>query len=118
MDDGEKTYAVTAPSGRVWILRPLPKHFFLYYGQLPHFIRNRPASDEDARAALEKMTPEQQLETAIFIREAVSFACVNPKISLTEKGEQFISPFDISEAEFEFLSACVVRNAGALEKKS
>lgn len=117
--DNQETYQVTTPSGRVWTLRHLPKHFFLYYGQLPtvmtaEVIESFPKGREAIEAEIQKALPEEELnKLAFFIRDAVNYAAVNPKISLNPKDETEISPFDISPEDFEFISTLVVQGGEA-----
>ena len=102
---------LTVPSGKVYQVQPLPKHFYLFYGELPQALSEKAveavktgdqeAFERDVEAAL---TPEQIQKSLIFVREAVKFICVVPKISLTPKDETEISPFEISEEDFQFLS--------------
>lgn len=115
----EETYQVTyEPTGRVWTMRPLPKHIYLMFGQMPSSLTETAieaiqAKDDDAleREVAESLSPEEMLEQAIFGREAVKYCVVKPKISLTpRKGE--ISPFDISPEEFNFLVKNAIQSVG------
>lgn len=122
--DNQETYRITAPSGRVWTLRHLPKHFFLYYGQLPTVMTaevletiksgDRQAVEDEIAKTL---APEELVKTATFIRDAIDYAVVHPKISLNPKDDSEISPFQITPEDFELLSVLVMKGgeAGGLE---
>lgn len=116
----EENYQLTAPSGKVWTLRPLPKHFFIYFGQLPNVMSERvmAAVKTGDAAAVEKeiestLSPDEMLQTLAFVRDAIQYACVNPVISLNPKNENEISPFQITPDDFDFLSKAVMQGGGA-----
>lgn len=116
-----ETYTVESPeSGRKWTLKPIPKHFYLMYGQMPSTLTERAAEALNAQNAVElekeldrTLSAEQKMQLMIFIREAVNFACVNPKLSLNPSGPDQISPLELSEAEFNWLSGIVLNPRGA-----
>lgn len=121
MTENEKTYQVTAPSGKVWTLRSLPKHFFIYYGQLPQVfsaeVAKAVASGDIAAVEKEiesKLSPEEMMQTLAFIRDAVQYACVNPAISLSPKNDAEISPFQITPEDFDFLTVTVMKGGGSV----
>lgn len=118
--ENKTTYQVTAPSGRVWTLRPLPKHFFIYYGQLPSVMtaevlkQIRTGNTEAVEKEIEKnLTADEIMQTAMFIRDAVDYACVNPKITLAPKNENEISPFKITPEDYDFISQIVMKGGEA-----
>lgn len=106
-EDG--TYSVILSTGREMILQPLPTHFFLLHGELPVGLANQAIkaikqgqSTDDVEEKLKEFEadPEKILSKLLFTREAVKFACVNPKITLTGEGENEISALDLKEIEF------------------
>jgi hypothetical protein len=115
----ENLYNVTDPDGRVWTMRPVPMHFYLLYGQLPGALSDRAmlALKQKDNDALEKeiadnLTEKEVFDNLMFVREAVKYACVHPKISLTPQDADEISPFDISPAAFDFLSRTAMSSRG------
>ncbi len=112
-------YTVTDPDGREWTMRPVPPHFYIMYGQLPGTLSDRAllALKQKDEAGFEKeitdnLTQEEIFSNLLFIREAVKFACVKPKINLTPQTPDEISPFDISPAAFDFLSRQAMSSGG------
>lgn len=107
----EKTFNLTVPSGKVYQVRALPKHFFLFFGELSQALTEKALEcvkdgDQEAfeREIESNLTPEQIQKSLIFVREAVKAMCVNPRISLTPQNDNEISPFEISEEDFGCLS--------------
>jgi hypothetical protein len=112
-------YTVTDPDGRKWTMRPVPTHFYIMYGQLPGTLSDRAllALKEKDQATYEKeiadsLTQEEIFSNLMFIREAVKYACVSPKITLTPQTPEEISPFDISPTAFDFLSRQAMSSGG------
>ncbi len=112
-------YTVTDPDNREWTMRPVPTHFYIMYGQLPGTLSDRAllALKQKDQSTYEKeiadnLTQEEIFSNLIFIREAVKFACVKPKITLTPMAPDEISPFDISPAAFDFLSRQAMSSGG------
>lgn len=117
----ENTYQITLSSGRAFTVRPLPKHFFIYYGELPTALMNQAAesvkngSEKAFETALtSSLSPEEIKQFLIFVREAVNHFCVSPRITLAPKGKDEISPFEITEKEFAELSALAMQSVGGL----
>ena len=114
--DQQNTYKITLTSGRKWTVRPLPKHFFIYYGQLPTSLMEQAVEAVKSGGAAENinpnMTADEVSQLLIFMREAVNLFCVNPRISLNPKGKNEISPFEITETEFNELAGLAMKSAG------
>lgn len=117
--DSPTTYTVTDPEGKEWILRPLPAHFYLFSGQLPATMSEKAikalnSGDEDALEdeMRSQMSVEQIFDSAMFARDAVTYACVKPKITISPKNKDEISPFKISEEVFLFLTRTVIKPQG------
>jgi hypothetical protein len=110
-ENQETTYQVTyQPTGRVWTMRPVPRHLFIMFGQMPTSLTEAAAEalDKENIEAFEqemagKLSPEEERQSMIFAREIVDYAVVHPKITLTPRNKDEISPFKISEHEFIFL---------------
>lgn len=113
---------LTVPSGRTFEVRPLPKHFYLFYGELPTALSEKAVAalkSEDMQSfekeILETLSPDKILQTLVFLREAVKYICVKPKISLSPQNADEISPFEISEEDFNFLGKWAMQGAGGVE---
>ena len=120
----EKTYTVTAPSGAKFTLRPIPKHLFFLHGQLPTSFSEKAmqaAASGDVQKlgeeVLNTISDDEAMQMILFAREAVRYAMVSPKLSLSPTGADEISPFDITEEDFTFLSqlACSPNGGGLAE---
>jgi len=118
-ENQEQTYEVIyEPTGRAWTMRPLPKHIFLMFGQMPTSLSEIAikAMQEGDEAAFQKelqstLSPEEMMQSAMFAREAVKYSVVSPKISLTPRvGE--VSAFDVTEDEFNFLVKTAIQSIG------
>src|SRR6185369_3100556 len=91
------------------------------FGQLPQNLSAKAAEamQKGNNAALEaelvnSLSPKQIFDSAIFAREAVKYACVNPKIVLSvEDPLTEISAFDVSEDEFNFLVRTATSGGGS-----
>lgn len=108
-------FTITDPDGREWLMRRVPEHFYLMYGQLPSTLSDRAMlalkqNDEQAFEAelVSTLTEKEIFDGMLFNREAVKYACVKPKISLTPQNDGEVSPFDISETAFKFLTRVAV----------
>ena len=112
--ENPNTYEVTAPSGKKYILRPLPLHFHLFYNQLPAFKAGEVAEalgqgEEAVKDFVRKeFSVDEQVQMAEFMRDAVLTACVKPKITMSPKNADEISPFQISGEDFEFLGVTAI----------
>ncbi len=112
-------YNFTDDDGREWLMRPVPKHFYLMFGQLPSAISDRAMlaiknKDEEAfeNEMVSKLSAQELFNSMMFTREAVKYACVKPRIAFNPQTEEEISPFDISEKAFKSLAACVMKELG------
>lgn len=120
----DDTYEVTYPdNGRVWTLRPIPKHVFLQFGVLPASL-----TETAARAVMEGREADFEEEIVKtmssadfkklakfqdFLQAALSFAVVSPSIVLEPQSEDEISAFEISPEEFAFLQKTILNPRGA-----
>lgn len=110
----EELTKLTGVEGKVYELRPLPKHLMLFYGELPsNFTEKAVASlqkgdmETFTREALGSMTAKQIRQAIIISREAVKFAMVKPRlIELGEvaRDETELSPLYLPEADFKMIS--------------
>src|SRR5213592_4147629 len=91
----ERTYTITAPSGMYFI-----------NGQLPHSLTEKAAKalSENEPAEVKELTPVENLQAMVFIRDLVKDACVNPKIVEKPQNEDEISPSDLELDDFLFLA--------------
>ena len=111
------TYQITLSTGRKWTVKPLPKQFFIYYGELPTSMMEQAIEAMKQGGSLsasveQNMSADEVRKLLIFIREAVNQFCVVPRISLSPKDETEISPFDIYEEEFTELSQLAMKSSG------
>jgi hypothetical protein len=100
-------------------MRPVPKHFYLMFGQLPSSISDRALlalkeGDEAKfdKEVVNKLSPQEIFNSMMFTREAVKFACVKPAIVFDPKTDDEISPLQISEKWFRELSKTVMKEIG------
>ena len=105
----DNNYDVVLSTGRKMILRSLPNHFLLLHGELPLGLANQAVKAIKANqstAEIEQKLKELQedpakvLQRMVFVREAVKFGCISPKITLTGEGKDEISTLDLQEIEF------------------
>jgi hypothetical protein len=118
-ETNDNFYQVTDPDAREWTMRPVPMHFYVMFGQLPGALSDRAMlalkqKDNDAfeKEIADNLTQKEIFDNLMFVREAVKYACVKPKITLTPQTPDEISPFDISPAAFDFLSRLAMGKGG------
>ena len=112
------TYKVTLPSGREMLLRPLPPHFYMIYGQLPDYLPAKAfeavaEKDKQSLAEIVEEIPKEDLARInLMMREAVKYICVKPQVSLegNKKGE--ISLIELSVEEYNFLNGWAIHKLG------
>lgn len=122
----DNTYKAVDPEGREWTLRPVPAHIQLMFGQLPTSISEAAirAMDQGDSSVLEQevqanLTTGQRIQGALFARQAIEYAVVRPRITLTPDGSpDEISPFEISEEVFIFLTKRALNPGGADAEKA
>lgn len=112
-------YTLTDPDNRKWVMRPVPKHFYLMFGQLPSSISDRALlalKDGDSESfeseVVSRLSPQEVFNSIMFTREAVKYACVKPRIVFDPKSDDEVSPLQISPKAFEFLSQSVMKELG------
>lgn len=108
----DKLTKLTGETGRIYLVRPLPKHIFLFYAQLPTRFSERAmaalqkgdiaALGQEALATMDHGKLAKMIE---FSTKAVTHVMVNPRIADDPKDETEISPFDITENDFSMLTA-------------
>jgi hypothetical protein len=120
-DSAIETFEATDYEGRKWILRPLPAHFFVMFGELPAEMTEKAVNamkdgKDDVLGAevLSRMSQKQIVNSLMMMREAVKYGCVKPRIVLSPETADEISPFEVSEKSFNFLAKTIMKGSGGL----
>lgn len=108
----EPTADVTLPSGAVFTLRRPPLQVWLAAGKIPQsFIRSYlKTRNTEPQEAASKLSDEELFEALTFLRDAVIYACVAPRLQTgaTEDDADVLDPSELAGEDFDFLCQWIV----------
>jgi len=131
------TAEITLPSGATWLCCRPPLEVWATGGRFPQSFLNQilgmqGKTDAELEQAALKITPADNVAAMIFIREAITFAAVEPKLRLQdaagnwiplpddkpEDAAYYFNAADIDPEDFEFLMGWILRNCPGVPVKT
>jgi len=117
------TAEITLPSGAVWLCCRPPLETWMMGGRIPQSLLGKIAGAQ-AGQPTPALAPDESLAAMIFMREAITFAVVEPKLRLQdaagnwiplpddkpEDSADYFNAADIDPEDFEFLMGWIMRN--------
>lgn len=110
----DQTAEITLPSGFVATLRRPPLQLWVQAGKIPQsMLRRMMDSGAVTGADLPDLTTDEALAAMVFLRDAVVYAFVAPRIvpGADPEDETALDPSDLDPADFEFVAQWVMRGA-------
>ena len=104
----KKTASLTLPSGAVFTVQRPPIEVWMMAGKVPqHFVRQ--LLDASTSGSLADLTPDDTMAALVFLRDAVLYAVVEPKLEIgAGPDSDALDPADLDPADFEFLTKWIM----------
>lgn len=104
----EPTGEIELPSGAVFTMRRPPLQVWVAAGKIPQSFLVKARAASNTAAAVETLSDEEAFAAIKFIRDAIQYACVSPRLVLDGKGDDELDPADLDPEDFQFLSKWVM----------
>lgn len=102
----QPTAELTLPSGAVFTVRRPPLEVWMAGGRIPQsFLK---ASIEPSGAGA--MTADDTVDVICFLREAITYAVVEPRLVAGTTAEDELDPADLDPEDFQFLCTWITAN--------
>lgn len=104
----EPTAELTLPSGEVFTVRRPPLQVWVAAGKIPQSFLRKMGGDAGAISAAQ-LSDAETLAAIEFVRDAIVYACVSPKLVIGGTGEDELDPSELDPADFEFLTGWIMQ---------
>lgn len=110
----------TLPSGAVFTLRRPPLDVWSTWGKLPqHFVRTLMKAGEAGGLRAEEMSDADSDAMVNFLRDAVIYACVEPKLKMgAAEDDDALDPNDLAAADFQYLVTWIMAGSPSVPVKT
>lgn len=113
----ESTTELKLPSGAVFTLRRPPMEVWIAAGKIPQsFLQQMIKGGRGGR--VETLSDEDTMASILFVREALLYACVSPRLVVGATGEDELDPCELDPEDFEFLSRWVLSGSPGVAVKT
>jgi hypothetical protein len=103
----EPTAELTLPSGAVFVVRRPPIQVWITAGKIPQsFLAQLLDAKRDGQA--ESLPEAETLAAVGFLRDALVYAVVEPRLRIGATGDDELDPSDLSPEDFEFLTGWIM----------
>lgn len=104
----ELTAEVTLPSGAVFTLRRPPLQVWIAAGKIPQSFLLKMQSGANPTAAVEAMDSKETMQALTFVRDAIVYACVSPRLVPGTTADDELDPAELHPEDFTFLSKWIM----------
>lgn len=102
---------LTLPSGAIFKVRRPPLQVWITSGKVPQsFVRSMLNANLNGITA-EALDPEETVSGLIFLRDAILYAVVEPRLIPGGTGENELDPAELDPEDFEFLQRWILRGS-------
>lgn len=103
----DPTGEITLPSGAVFVCRRPPLQVWVAAGKIPQSFLSKMRT-ADPEAAAEQMSDAENLAAIKFVRDAILYAVVEPKLEPGTTDPEKLDPADLDPEDFTFLSKWIM----------
>lgn len=102
------TAEITLPSGAVFVCRRPPLQVWISAGRIPQsFVKH--LLEAQKGGAVPELESDETLAAMAFVREAILYAVVEPRLVPGTKHKDELDPADIDPEDFEFLMTWIMQ---------
>jgi len=113
----EPTAEVALPSGAVFVCRRPPLEVWIAAGKIPQsFLRQY--LGKEAGEGQQEISGEDTVSAVLFLREAIMYAVVEPRLVVGATNDDELDPSDLSPDDFEFLTQWVMTGSPGVPVKT
>lgn|SRR5262245_11340489 len=109
----EPTAEITLPSGAVFICRRPPLEVWIAAGRIPQSFLHQHLGKTPGEGA-EQISGEDTVASIIFIRDAMTYAVVEPRLVPGTTNDDELDPADLAPEDFEFLTHWIMAGSAGV----
>lgn len=102
------TAEIPLPSGAVFTLRRPPLQVWIAAGKIPQSFLTKMRGAADPNAAAATLSDDETMAALKFVRDAICYASVSPKIVAGTTDDAELDPAELAPEDFQFLSQWVM----------
>lgn len=112
------TAEITLPSGAVFKCRRPPLEVWIAAGRVPQsfLLKMQKAEKGDGGAVV--LTDEETVSTINFVRQALTYAVVEPRLVVDATGNDDLDPADLDIEDFHFLTSWILSGCPGVPVKT
>lgn len=114
----EPTTELTLPSGAIFTCRRPPLQVWIAAGKIPQSFLAKMRRVEGAEIDPVQVGDDETLAAVAFVRDAIIYACVSPKLVRGGAGDDELDPSELDPEDFEFLTRWIMSGCPGVPVKT
>ena len=106
----QPTAKLTLPSGAEFVVCRPPLEVWIAAGKFPQSFLRQKADSEAEGGAVESIPDEDAVRAMVFIRDAILYAAIEPRLVVGTTREDELDPADLDPLDFTFLTKWIMAN--------